>query len=97
MALVAAGPARVRVKEIPLSGDDVIAGGTGGVGRPGMTLLPRTTAAISKGRVLTSTPQTASGYATVGVTWAINPQEQVGDVVPAHRLRVGERVRTRLP
>lgn len=87
MALVAAGPARVRVKEIPLSGDDVIAGGTGGVGRPGMMLLPRTTAAISKGRVLTSTPQTASGYATVGVTWAINPQEQVGDVVLLVRTR----------
>ena len=87
MALVAAGPARVRVKEIPLSGDDVIAGGTGGVGRPGMALLPRTTAAMSEERVLTSTPQTASGYATVGVTWALNPQEKVGDVVLLVRTR----------
>lgn len=87
MALVAAGPAPVQVKEIPLIGDDVIAGGTGGAGRPGMTVLTRTTAAISGERVLTSTPQAASGYATVGVTWDLDPREKVGDVVVLVRTR----------
>ncbi len=86
-ALVASQPLSVRVDEIPLAGDEILEDTALGPGRAVTPALARTAPAEPSERELISKPQTASGYATVGVTWALDPAEEVGDLVVLARTR----------
>lgn len=71
LAMVATGAVAASVTEVPLSGPNVSE-----IPAP----LGRVVSSSSRFRTLVSAPQATSGYSTVGVTWAENPQERPGDV-----------------